>query len=294
MLRFRIVLFASLSLTTFALLFTSCSDDPAQPQRPPMDFLVGVEITLADAVAQAIPGDTITLVGGDSLTATQVIPSNKTPLLFRALVLHDPLLRGPDDQPILRFESPAEGTRIAGIFFRGGSSSLVVEGEGHLKIWGCGFRDGDVQVLVDGGSFVEIVESVMDDAGTFAIQAMNGARIVSSNNTIVNAGDCGILLTGSSTGRVDHCILHDSVNFGIACTGGGSLDPDSGCNDIYSNVGGSSPYLGCTGSVGDFSLDPGFCDEENRYYRLAETSPCTELNSPGGCGLVGAIPDGCN
>lgn len=281
-----------LLLGALLLLSAGCSDDdPTEPQRPPMDFLVGVDFTLAEAVDQARPGDTISFFGGDSLSATQIIPAEKTPLLIRPLVLHDPVLRGPGDQPILRFESPAEGTRIVGIHFQGGSSAIQVQG-GQLEIEFCGFREGGVQVLAGGGAVVDIGGSRMDDAAIFSIQATTGARIASRNNTIVNAGDCGILITGNATGMVNNSIIHASVNYGIACTGGGSLDADSGCNDIFAS--GTSSYLNCVPPSSDFSLDPAFCDVLNGYYRLSNSSPCRTANSPGGCGLVGFTSEACS
>ena len=48
-----------------------------------------------------------------------------------------------------------------------------------------------------------------------------------------------------------------------------------------------------TGSNGNISEDPLFCDALEGDYRLRLDSPCTAANSPEGCGLIGALPVGC-
>jgi hypothetical protein len=40
---------------------------------------------------------------------------------------------------------------------------------------------------------------------------------------------------------------------------------------------------------GNFQSDPLFCFD----YSLAESSPCAPANSPGACGLIGALEVGC-
>jgi len=70
--------------------------------------------------------------------------------------------------------------------------------------------------------------------------------------------------------------------------GEASLD----CADVYGNYGGD--WVGCIESqqalYGNFSLDPAFCLPESLNYQLQVGSPCADAP---GCGLVGALPEGC-
>jgi hypothetical protein len=47
------------------------------------------------------------------------------------------------------------------------------------------------------------------------------------------------------------------------------------------------------GVDGNISADPLLCDAANGDYRLDAASPCAPLNSPAGCGLIGALDVGC-
>jgi hypothetical protein len=48
-----------------------------------------------------------------------------------------------------------------------------------------------------------------------------------------------------------------------------------------------------TGSDGNLSQDPEFCDPVSENYHLDPSSPCAPLNSPGSCALIGALGVGC-
>jgi len=65
------------------------------------------------------------------------------------------------------------------------------------------------------------------------------------------------------------------------------------CNDVVGNDGAN--YGGVadpTGTDGNISLDPMFCDVAEGDFRVATTSPCAPANS-GGCGLIGALEASC-
>ena len=65
------------------------------------------------------------------------------------------------------------------------------------------------------------------------------------------------------------------------------------CNDTFGNDG--LNYSGVpdpTGSNGNISLDPLFCNSEQGIFNLTPESPCAAANS-GGCGLIGALTSGC-
>ncbi|RLA04570.1 MAG: hypothetical protein DRQ54_09355, partial [Gammaproteobacteria bacterium] len=67
------------------------------------------------------------------------------------------------------------------------------------------------------------------------------------------------------------------------------------CTDIFSNDGGDwvDCLSGFEGADGNFSADPLFCDLEAGILTLHANSPCGELYSPAGCGLIGGLPVGC-
>jgi predicted outer membrane repeat protein len=76
----------------------------------------------------------------------------------------------------------------------------------------------------------------------------------------------------------------------VGCYGGGTATLS--CCDVYGNTEGDwvSCIAGQSGSNGNFSADPLFCNLPNGDFHLAENSPCTDAP---GCGLVGAHPVGC-
>ena len=66
------------------------------------------------------------------------------------------------------------------------------------------------------------------------------------------------------------------------------------CDDVWGNAGYNySGVADPTGSNGNISLDPLYCNLAALNFHLDVTSPCTALNSPSGCGLIGALDIGC-
>jgi len=104
----------------------------------------------------------------------------------------------------------------------------------------------------------------------------------------------GVIAVGSkSTIEVENSIIAFSTQ-GSAVSCGGE-DAILACCDVYGNAGGD--WVGCIAgqdSLSDnFSADPLFCHPDRGDYHLHENSPCTPGNSPGSCGLVGALGLGC-
>ena len=65
-----------------------------------------------------------------------------------------------------------------------------------------------------------------------------------------------------------------------------------GCNDVFGNTGANySGVTDPTGTNGNISLDPLFCNSGSGNLDLTSESPCAPANS-GGCGLIGALIDG--
>ncbi|MBD3236468.1 MAG: hypothetical protein GF330_07180 [Candidatus Eisenbacteria bacterium] len=68
------------------------------------------------------------------------------------------------------------------------------------------------------------------------------------------------------------------------------------CCDIYGNAGGD--WVGCiasqSGTSGNISLDPHFCDAGSGNFELAQDSPCAPFTAPNPeCDRIGAWPVGC-
>jgi len=67
------------------------------------------------------------------------------------------------------------------------------------------------------------------------------------------------------------------------------------CSDVFGNDGGN--YSGIsdpTGTIGNQSADPLFCDLQGRDFSISGLSPCAPAHNPSGCGLVGALPPSCS
>jgi len=65
------------------------------------------------------------------------------------------------------------------------------------------------------------------------------------------------------------------------------------CNDTFGNAGADySEGTDPTGTAGNISVDPLFCNTGTGNFNLTDESPCSAANS-GGCGLIGALTSGC-
>lgn len=270
-----------------------CGGDknPTRPGRNPMAFDIPTEYSLQDAASQAEPGDTLNVLFSPfPLGETVSIASKQTPLLIQGTKSWPALSISVTDQPILHFDSPKPGTRIVQMGFSGGYPAVDVAGSGAITVENCRFAGGEVQVYATGnGAQVTVTDCVMAKAGLFSIEMGPGAAVTATGNTIDLAGDCGLFLS-DATAVVTRCIFWRSTNYGLACSGGGGLDPASGCNDIHNS--GVGPYLGCSPASGDIYEDPLFCDPAHGDYTIDYNSPCVPLLS--GCDeYIGALRVGC-
>jgi len=132
--------------------------------------------------------------------------------------------------------------------------------------------------------------------GAFNLTSVASAEVTSvtiADNSCVTGG-AGFYATGSNV------ILNNTISaFNTGGTGtangvyiaGGSATV--GCNDVFGNDG--SQYGGIadpTGSNGNISADPLFCDRAGGDYRVSPDGPCAPDQS-GGCGLIGALAAEC-
>jgi len=114
-----------------------------------------------------------------------------------------------------------------------------------------------------------------------------------SHNSTAGSG-AGIACDTGASLTVDHTIVaYSTAGEAVSCAGGATADLF--CSDLYGNSGGD--WVGCVagqnGSDGNVSIDPYFCDPDNRDFMIAEDSPCAPDYSGPDCGLIGALGAGC-
>jgi predicted outer membrane repeat protein len=163
-------------------------------------------------------------------------------------------------------------------------------------------RGGGIYVSVSSGGTTDLADCVVEENSA----AEGGGGIyVRWYEGEINIGGCTLVGNTASVcsglwiedGPVE--VTNSIVAFGIAGDGihcGGSGIALLSCTDVYGNEGGD--WVGCIadqfGINGNLSADPLFCNPLASDYTLAETSPCAPEHSPAGCGLIGALPVGCD
>ena len=121
----------------------------------------------------------------------------------------------------------------------------------------------------------------LDSTGTIAL---TGNTFVANDAT----GAGGGLYALSTTATLDNNIVAFNTGNGVEAS---AASLTFNCNDVYGNT--ASDYVGVTdptGSDGNVSVDPAFCEFEAGNYSLVSLSPCMPAQS-GGCGLIGALDD---
>ncbi len=138
-------------------------------------------------------------------------------------------------------------------------------------------------------------EATYDYAG--GINLLSGTTVTNctivENSALFGAGG-GVYCSGGGC-ELTRCIIAYSASGGGVAASAEGNEPDVTCCDVYENVGGNYDALvgDQTGLSNNFSEVPEFCDTEAGDYRLFDTSPCLDAESP--CGLlVGAFGQGCD
>jgi len=122
--------------------------------------------------------------------------------------------------------------------------------------------------------------------------AITGNTLTENDGTLSGGGG---LYTSTSDPAVENNIVAFNTG-GATYANGMALTATPGavsCNDTYGNTG--ADYSGIadpTGTAGNISLDPLFCNAAAGKYNVQPASPCAADNS-GGCGLIGALASGC-
>lgn len=187
------------------------------------------------------------------------------------------------------------GIRVHGpIFSRGavetntvhdaGDAGIVVDGLKNVEL-----RDNVVlRSAADGiwlgGTAVRIVErNIVGRSQAGGVTVAAGSGVYRGNTAYLNAG-AGLDITGAVGDSIDHNISHGN-DVGLAWNGG---IPVLGCNDWSANPGGAT--VGVAPGLTDLQVNPMFCDLAGDDVSLSAVSPV--LNAPG-CGLIGALGEGC-
>lgn len=276
----------------------SGDDNPPGPHpRAPHRATVQTAAEFASALEEAVAGDTIEIEGGFSSAEFMMdrgfrLEAGTSPLLFQASPrsILRPEIVFPAGSDGLTFAGHA-GTRLINLALRGGRSTIVIENSrvalDTLTITDPA-RDG-IEVTGSGstgrirGCLIEFVPVSQGGAGgRFGVSTVNGARPTIENNTIVEAGDCGLYVGGNSIVRANN--IYRAHNFG-AYFDEGSVSPTVGCNNAWLSTNGN--YVSARGLdlSGNKERDPFFCPDS---WHPQDFSPLAPLNS-GGCGLIGAF-----
>lgn len=157
---------------------------------------------------------------------------------------------------------------------------------GGIQLATCPSVDLDNTVLVDNSSLIF--------GGTVYLTSCTTADLagltLAYNSSV--SGAAGI--NASATPMTVSNTISAFNTGGAAANGINTTDAATlSCNNVFGND--SANYGGVadpTGSDGNISLDPMFCNVEDGDYRVSTDSPCAPANS-GGCGLIGALEASC-
>lgn len=145
----------------------------------------------------------------------------------------------------------------------------------------------------------ELVDCIFRDNWAWRWGGALGCQLASPTGTgctFVGNGTFQYPATISARSSSEAVLVRSIIAFGTWI----SIDCDDGssaslrCCNVFGNPGGD--WGGCIwdqlGVDGNISLDPQFCDLDAGDLRLRSGSPCVP-NGEDGCGLVGALPVGC-
>jgi len=219
-------------------------------------------------------------------------------------------------------------TKGGGIYLNGGAADLRgVQISSNTNLDTSGFMNGgglyittatvalDSLVCLDnyanagGGAVIEncAVADVMHSVFAGNTGQFYGGGIVYQNNvsgSIISNTFTGNEGTFNGGGGLQVTACDPAVENNIAAFNIGSAGAANGmvfngsssllaCNDVFGNDG--SNYSGITdptGTDGNISADPEFCNAEEGKFQVEATSPCAAEHS-GGCDLIGALKSGC-
>ncbi len=244
--------------------------------------------TLAGALEYSLTGDTITLApgiySGDGFT--DLNPKGKS-LLIRGKTKTDSTIIDLGATPgsrAFRFEGEADSAcTIAGLTISGATGDLT----------------GQAVICSDGASptFINVIfrDNVSSATGgaLASIASAPSLRSCTFHGNSAEAGGAAIFVSGDLAPMLDRVLITGTLSGGGILVEGPAA-PSLVCCDVWGNAGGD--YLGetddPTGSAGNQSIDPLYCDLAAGDLHLSGESPCLpDFNT---CGeMIGALGQGC-
>ena len=177
------------------------------------------------------------------------------------------------------------------------------------RVYNCVISDNMMGILVGGQnwpfSWIEMSGCLIRNNALQGMQLhFGGGGVKISNCTFTMNGDDGVLLVGdlpkSGEKAWDSTIIEDCISaynhgYGIAQLYDwfSNFNLVVRCNNSFGNDSGNWSAVGLPGdTLGNFSLNPLFCDTANLDYHIDISSPCAPLNNS--CqNLIGAYGIGC-
>jgi len=157
--------------------------------------------------------------------------------------------------------------------------------------------------VIDGSTTAQVMRSLFTGnvsnffGGGIAFQNVTTGELLGNTvafNSALNSGGGGIYVSNASPTIANNI---SAFNMGTTSNANGihviNGTPVLTCNDVYGNDG--DQYGGIsdpTGTNGNISEDPLFCDIGAGNFNIDSTSPCAPDHS-GGCGLIGALAATC-
>jgi len=196
-------------------------------------------------------------------------------------------------------------TSLMNCEIRNNAGNIAYAGEScDLRLWNCDIHDNGGGIRVEAlTSFARLqmdsCEYYANDSGivfasTPVLTGDNG-MFLQNNSIVYNGGDYGVYFESPGT-DAGQCVVDGNI---IAFGDGVGLRLEDyfvpTCNDIWGNAGGNYVHIADqTGSNGNLSLNPLFCDAPGGDYRIDVKSPCAPgfvLNTCGG--LIGSLEPFC-
>jgi hypothetical protein len=171
------------------------------------------------------------------------------------------------------------GFTISGCYF---TANAAVSGGGAVLV------SGSDPWIIDSSVFVGNVATTGGSGGGGIVTGGDGTL---SGCTFVGngagfGGPCAFVQFGSVT--LVNNVFHGSLGPGAVYAFQSQVAPE--CNVYWNNGGGN--VTGFTMASTSREVDPLFCDTPNGDFTVQEDSPCLPANSLG-CGLIGALGQGC-
>jgi len=222
-----------------------------------------------------------------------------------------------------RFESNSANNGGGGLYFAGSGGALVdsnqfignAGGGGAIYLTGATatirlnlIQDNDCPHGSGGGIYVDQDSRAAIDQNVIlrnhaaawggGVTVWASQATLTHNTVALNRGDLGggnVHFRRHSMVTLQQNIFSHSPSDGIdEDNTDGPNTASLSCNDVSNNAGGNySGLADPTGTNGNISSDPLFCNLAVLDVHLSMVSPCTATNAPAGCGLIGALDVGC-